>query len=131
MMLRRIAAVLIGLIIGSVCITGVEKIGHSLYPPPVGAKDGDMESLKAYVAEALLWLCYSLFWLMLWLHWFPDLQPQKFPMTGNLRQHLPVVFFFTDHHLYDGFLAYAHLVLGSGNFGVGIGFCRSSTRFKN
>lgn len=52
MMLRRIAAVLIALIIGSVCITGVEKIGHSLYPPPVGAKDGDMESLKVYVAEA-------------------------------------------------------------------------------
>ncbi|OCA74406.1 hypothetical protein [Chryseobacterium arthrosphaerae] len=51
-MLRRIAAVLIGLITGSVCITGIEKIGHSLYPPPVGAKDGDMEALKAYVSEA-------------------------------------------------------------------------------
>lgn len=51
-MLRRILAVLAGLIIGSLCITFVEKIGHSLYPPPSGAGAGDMEAMKVYVAEA-------------------------------------------------------------------------------
>jgi hypothetical protein len=52
MMLRQILAVVAGLITGSVCMGGVEKTGHYLYPPPAGAGDGDMEALKAYVADA-------------------------------------------------------------------------------
>ncbi|MGE8513281.1 MAG: hypothetical protein ACN6N7_11305 [Chryseobacterium culicis] len=51
-MLRRILAVLAGLIAGSIGITVVEKIGHALYPPPVEAVAGDMEALKVYVGQA-------------------------------------------------------------------------------
>ncbi|MDR6458713.1 uncharacterized protein YacL [Chryseobacterium vietnamense] len=51
-MLRRILAVLAGLIVGSICITVVEKIGHALYPPPAEAAAGDMEALKEYVDQA-------------------------------------------------------------------------------
>ncbi|MCP1301863.1 hypothetical protein NK356_22055 [Chryseobacterium sp. S0630] len=51
-MLRRILAVLVGLITGSVCITVVEKIGHALYPPPAQAEAGGMEALKVYVEQA-------------------------------------------------------------------------------
>lgn len=51
-MLRRILAVLAGLIAGSICITGVENIGHYLYPPPAEVGAGDMNALKVYVSEA-------------------------------------------------------------------------------
>lgn len=51
-MLRRILAVVVGLIVGSLCITLVENIGHYLYPPPAKAGAGDMEALKVYVSEA-------------------------------------------------------------------------------
>lgn len=51
-MLRRILAVVVGLIVGSICITIVEKIGHSLYPPPAEADAGDMEALKVYISDA-------------------------------------------------------------------------------
>ena len=51
-MLRRILAVLAGIIVGSLCITGVENIGHYLYPPPAKAGAGDMNALKVYVSEA-------------------------------------------------------------------------------
>ncbi|WP_353146229.1 hypothetical protein [Chryseobacterium sp.] len=51
-MLRRILAVLAGLITGSVCITAIENIGHYFYPPPAGSGSGDMDALRAYVTEA-------------------------------------------------------------------------------
>ncbi|QIY89542.1 hypothetical protein [Chryseobacterium gallinarum] len=51
-MLRRILAVVTGLITGSVCITAIENIGHYFYPPPAESMNGDMEALKKYVAEA-------------------------------------------------------------------------------
>lgn len=51
-MLRRILAVLAGLIAGSICITGVENIGHYLYPPPAEVGTGDMNVLKVYASEA-------------------------------------------------------------------------------
>lgn len=51
-MLRRILAVPAGLIVGIICITIVEKIGHSLYPPPAAAGSGDMAAMKEYVAHA-------------------------------------------------------------------------------
>ncbi|RLJ33113.1 hypothetical protein CLU97_2588 [Chryseobacterium sp. 7] len=51
-MLRRILAVLAGLIVGSICIAGVENIGHYLYPPPAEVGAGDMNALKIYVSEA-------------------------------------------------------------------------------
>lgn len=51
-MLRRILAVLVGLIVGSICITGVEKIGHYLYPPSAEAAAGDMKALQVYINDA-------------------------------------------------------------------------------
>jgi hypothetical protein len=51
-MLRRILAVPAGLIVGIICITIIEKIGHQLYPPPAGAASGDMVAMKDYVAHA-------------------------------------------------------------------------------
>ena len=51
-MLRRILAVVLGLIVGSICITVVEKIGHYLCPPPTQAAAGDMEALKVYINDA-------------------------------------------------------------------------------
>ncbi|CAD0219527.1 hypothetical protein [Chryseobacterium sp. JV274] len=51
-MLRRILAVVVGLLVGSICITVVEKIGHYLYPPPAEAAAGDMEALKVYINDA-------------------------------------------------------------------------------
>lgn len=51
-MLRRILAVPAGLIAGIICITIVEKIGHSVYPPPAAAGNGDMEAMKEYIATA-------------------------------------------------------------------------------
>ena len=51
-MLRRILAVVVGIIVGSICITVVEKIGHYLYPPPAAAAAGDMKALQVYINDA-------------------------------------------------------------------------------
>lgn len=51
-MIRRILAVPGGLIVGIICITVVEKIGHMLYPRPDAANANDMEAMKEYVASA-------------------------------------------------------------------------------
>ncbi len=51
-MIRRILAVPGGLIVGIICITVVEKIGHMLYPRPGAANANDMEAMKEYVASA-------------------------------------------------------------------------------
>lgn len=59
-MLRRILAVLAGLIAGSIGITVVEKIGHALYPPPLEAEAGDMEALKVYVGQAPFMALFSI-----------------------------------------------------------------------
>lgn len=51
-MLRRILAVVGGLIAGSVCIGAVEWLGHYFYPLPEGMKPNDMDAFKEYVTTA-------------------------------------------------------------------------------
>lgn len=53
-MFKRILAVVGGLFFGALTITIVEKLGHYLFPRPVGIKDNDMEALKHYVETAPL-----------------------------------------------------------------------------
>ena len=50
-MLRRIAAVLLGVITAFVLVAVIQKLGHSVYPPPPGLSLDDPETWKAYVAE--------------------------------------------------------------------------------
>jgi hypothetical protein len=51
-MLRKILAVIAGMVAGSICVGVVEKIGHHFYPPPASMKEGDMGAFKEYVATA-------------------------------------------------------------------------------
>jgi hypothetical protein len=48
-MLRNILAVFAGIIVGSICIWGVETLNHLLYPFPKGIKPDDMEGFKNYI----------------------------------------------------------------------------------
>ncbi len=48
-MLRRILAVIAGIIVGSIGIWLIERVGHSLYPFPEGLKPTDIEGFKTYV----------------------------------------------------------------------------------
>ena len=50
MILRRIGAVVLGLVI-AVAIVQIAELGvHVMYPPPPGANMHDMKVIKAYVA---------------------------------------------------------------------------------
>ncbi|ALR30718.1 hypothetical protein ATE47_09340 [Chryseobacterium sp. IHB B 17019] len=51
-MIRRISAVVGGLVAGSICVGAVEWLGHKLYPLPAGIKPDDVEAFKEYVATA-------------------------------------------------------------------------------
>lgn len=48
-MVRRILAVIAGIIVGSIGIWLMERLGHSLYPFPADLKLDDIEGFKAYV----------------------------------------------------------------------------------
>lgn len=48
-MLRQFLAVIAGIIVGSLGIWLVERIGHSLYPFPADLKPDDIEGFKAYI----------------------------------------------------------------------------------
>lgn len=48
-MVRRILAVIAGIVVGSIGIWLMERLGHSLYPFPAGMKLDDIEGFKAYV----------------------------------------------------------------------------------
>lgn len=48
-MLKKILAVVAGIIVGSICVWAVETLNHVLYPYPEGMKPGDMEGFKAYI----------------------------------------------------------------------------------
>ena len=50
-MLRIILGAIVGIIVGSVCVWGVETINHILYPYPVGMKANDMEAFKLYIEK--------------------------------------------------------------------------------
>jgi len=48
--LRRIGAVIIGMIVAFLLVAGAEGIGHKIYPPPPGTNMQDMAQVKAFVA---------------------------------------------------------------------------------
>ncbi|MBD3905360.1 hypothetical protein NAL32_12605 [Chryseobacterium sp. Ch-15] len=48
-MLKNILAVFAGIIVGSICIWGVETLNHLLHPFPKGIKPDDMEGFKNYI----------------------------------------------------------------------------------
>ena len=50
-MLRRILAVIVAALVGSLVIWAVQSIGHLVYPLPEGLDTGDLEQMKAYVAS--------------------------------------------------------------------------------
>lgn len=47
-MIRKIAAVIIGAILAIVLIIVVEKLSHSIYPPPTNLDMSDKEAIRAY-----------------------------------------------------------------------------------
>lgn len=47
--MRRILAVIAGMIIGSIGVWLVETLGHALYPFPADLRPDDLESFKSYV----------------------------------------------------------------------------------
>ncbi|MEA2339869.1 MAG: hypothetical protein QOE82_3876 [Thermoanaerobaculia bacterium] len=48
--LRRIGAVIVGLIVAFLLVYAAEGIAHKIYPPPAGMNDRDMTQVKAYIA---------------------------------------------------------------------------------
>jgi putative effector of murein hydrolase LrgA (UPF0299 family) len=48
--LRRIGAVIVGVIVAFLIVAGVEGIAHKIYPPPPGTNMQDMNQVKAFVA---------------------------------------------------------------------------------
>ena len=51
-MLRKILAILAGLIFGGISVGIVQTIGHYFYPMPEGMKSDDMVAMKNYVEKA-------------------------------------------------------------------------------
>ncbi|MCE3074812.1 hypothetical protein [Chryseobacterium gwangjuense] len=51
-MLKRILAVIGGIVAGSLTVAAVEMLGHYLYPLPAGMKSDDMEAMKEYIPNA-------------------------------------------------------------------------------
>ena len=49
--MRRILAVIAGLIVAFLLVAGAEGIVHKLYPPPPGTNMQDMDQMKAFVAS--------------------------------------------------------------------------------
>jgi hypothetical protein len=49
--LRRIGAVIVGLIVAFLLVYAAEGIAHKIYPPPAGANMQDMTQVKAYIAK--------------------------------------------------------------------------------
>ena len=48
--LRRIGAVIAGMIVAFLLVVAAEGIAHKIYPPPPGTNMQDMEQVKAFVA---------------------------------------------------------------------------------
>jgi hypothetical protein len=53
-MLRSVLSVVVGVLIGSLLILGVEMLGHAVFPPAAGLDPANPESLKAVPAGAML-----------------------------------------------------------------------------
>lgn len=62
---RNIGAGIAGVVVAMLSVWLVQKIGHAVYPVPVGMDPKDIEAMKAYVAElpigALLFVIASYF----------------------------------------------------------------------
>lgn len=50
-MMKRILAIILGLIISFIIISLFQKLGHKLYPPPEGINMNDKEAIKTLVAS--------------------------------------------------------------------------------
>jgi hypothetical protein len=48
--LRRVGAVIVGMIVAFLLVAGAEGIAHKTYPPPPGTNMQDMAQVKAFVA---------------------------------------------------------------------------------
>jgi len=48
-MIRKIAAVVLGVVLAFVLIIAVESLGHSVYPPPADLDFTDQAAMRAYV----------------------------------------------------------------------------------
>ena len=48
-MLKKILAVIAGIIVGSICIWAIETLNHVIHPYPEGMKPNDMEGFKNYI----------------------------------------------------------------------------------
>lgn len=51
-MLRKISAVVLGVVTAVVLIIAIEALGHAIYPPPAGLDAADFEALQAYIMNA-------------------------------------------------------------------------------
>lgn len=50
-MIRKIVAVVAGAVIAVVLVMLIQKLGHSLYPPPEGLDPADQEFMQEYIAN--------------------------------------------------------------------------------
>ena len=50
-MIRRIVALLAGLAVAVVLVMLIQKLGHTLYPPPDGLDPADREFMEKYIAS--------------------------------------------------------------------------------
>jgi len=48
-MLKRVAFVLAGMIVGGLVVSAVEALGHAVYPPPEGMEAANPEAISAYI----------------------------------------------------------------------------------
>jgi hypothetical protein len=48
--LRRVGAVIVGIIVAFLLVAGAEGIAHKVFPPPAGTNMQDMAQVKAFVA---------------------------------------------------------------------------------
>ena len=51
-MIRKIAAVVVGILLTSLVVGLVQQLGHYLYPLPAGTDPNDPEAIKKYVENA-------------------------------------------------------------------------------
>lgn len=49
--MRRFLAIIAGLVVGYLVINGIQFIGHSVYPPPEGVAEMDLEELTVVLTE--------------------------------------------------------------------------------
>ena len=57
---RYVGAVIVGAVVAFGVVFGIEKVGHSMYPPPPGVDFSNAEALRGYIESApsgaLMWV---------------------------------------------------------------------------